>query len=256
MGWLMQSWSVGRLAGISVQIHATLLVFLAWTLLFSGSGWWWLDLAVAFGLFGSVLVHELGHALMGRAFGVGTRRIVLTPIGGVAELNSIPKSPRAEFWIALAGPLVSLSLAVVFWVLSPLSAAFVLLFWINLMLGLFNLVPVFPSDGGRIFRAMMSRRFGFRPGTQIAVKVGQSLAVLLGIWGLYRGQWTLPVIAVFLYWAAGAELSRLSLALPSWSEIWDFVRAEHQDRRASQAPLEDERELLEPDAVFLRYPKK
>src|SRR5690606_11929701 len=127
MSWLMKSWSVGRLAGISVQIHATLLLILGFTALRSlsagGGGLAW-DLLFAVGLFGSVLLHELGHALTARGFGISTRRIVLTPIGGIAELSAMPRSPRAEFWIALAGPVVSLGLAALAWTLVPMSGIF------------------------------------------------------------------------------------------------------------------------------------
>ena len=260
----MKSWSVGRLAGISVQIHATLLILLGFTALRSlsvgGGGLVW-DLLFAVGLFGSVLLHELGHALTARSFGVSTRRIVLTPIGGIAELNAMPRSPRAEFWIALAGPVVSLGLAASSWTLAPVSGIFYGLAAINLMLGLFNLVPVFPSDGGRIFRAILSRKMGFEAGTQIAVKVARYLAVAMGVWGLYVGQWSLILVAMFLYWGASAELSSLGLRIPSWgaigqamrqskftSKTWDAKRnGEPRDDRAAQSSS-----VLVPDAILIR----
>lgn len=228
MGLLSKSWSLGRAFGISVQVHATLLLLVAYTALRSlgdaGAMGLLMDLLLAVGLFGSVLLHELGHALTARRYGVQTRRIVLTPLGGVAQLESMPRNARAEFWIALAGPLVSFALAGTAWVLSASMPIVVLLAYINLALGVFNLLPVFPSDGGRILRAWLSSRMGFVGGTQLAVRVGQILAVGLGIYAIVQTQWMLMLIAAFLYLGARQEVLSLGGPSQSWSELWKQFR--------------------------------
>lgn len=232
MGLFSKSWSLGRAFGISVQIHATLLMLIAFTALRSlgnaGVMGLLLDLMLAVGLFGSVLLHELGHALTARRYGVQTRRIMLTPLGGVAQLESMPRNAVAEFWIALAGPLVSFALAGLAWGLSSVAPLFILLAYINLALGAFNLLPVFPSDGGRILRAFLSNRMGFASGTQLAVRVGQVMAVALGIYAVVASQWMLLMISGFLFLGARQELGALGLPMQSWSKLWaQFRRPKH-----------------------------
>ncbi len=141
--------------------------------------------------FACVVLHELGHSLMARRFGVGVRRILLLPIGGMAEFESIPREPRRELLITLAGPAVNFVIAGVFWGLIYLLGALSTwnypaaisdfldaLLWGNLVMGLFNLVPVFPMDGGRIFRALLATRMSYLRATFFAATVGKIIAAL------------------------------------------------------------------------------
>lgn len=205
MGW---SLNIGRLFGIPVRVHFTLLILLGLLLLFSGSasgGAYGLLIAVL--LFGSVLVHELGHALVARRYGVGTKEIVLLPIGGAAMLSNEPDKPVDELLIAVAGPLVSLALAALTWLLH-LAIPFALfadLVVINLMLGLFNLVPAFPLDGGRMLRAGLAVWMGETRATRVAARVGRLIAIGFVVVGFVYGYVMLAFIGVFVFIAATAE---------------------------------------------------
>jgi len=204
-----------------VRLHATLLLL---PLITYGSMpvegvlgvAFWVGLNVL--LFGSVLLHELGHALTARRYGIQTQDIVLTPLGGMARITSLPTNPRHEIVIALAGPAVSLLLAAGAFALSAVMIvvpggvprvcfeAFGLLLYINLMLGLFNLVPALPMDGGRVLRGYLALKRDHLSATRIAARVGRYLAVAGGLYGfLFTDSWTLPLIAVFVYMSAGAE---------------------------------------------------
>ncbi len=227
------SWSIGRLFGIDTRIHATFALILVWaalssyassgTLIAAGVG-----VAFLLAVFGSVLLHELGHALTARLFGVPTRQIVLTPIGGVAEIEAGDLRPRDELFIALAGPAVSLGLGAILLViagtigtLSPFG--FVAgLAWANLAIGLFNLVPAFPMDGGRVLRAGLAMRMDYLRATGIAAKVGQYAAIGFGILGLIYNPMLL-LIAGFVYLAARQE-GRRARAMhhrrTAWSGSW------------------------------------
>lgn len=220
------SWHIGRILGIPTRIHASFALVLLW-IGFST----WNDLnsgvAVMFGVgfalavFACVLLHEFGHALVARRFGIETRRITLLPIGGVAELERAPEDPRAELWIAAAGPAVNFAiagvLAVIGWAVGMFSGAgpgsqllsmvFSGLLWANLMLGLFNLVPAFPMDGGRVFRAWAAHRYSRVRATQMATRLGRALALGFGIWGIYASNPVLVLVAVFVWFAAGRELA-------------------------------------------------
>ena len=219
------SWKLGRLFGIDTEVHASFLLLLAWVVIgaLSDGG---TIVAAAYsvlfllGVFGSVVLHELGHALTARGFGVQTRRILLLPIGGMAQLENMPRSPRAELLVALAGPGVSLALAgllslgssllgVLPGVGGGLLGMFVTsLMWANLMLAVFNLVPAFPMDGGRALRAFLATRMPHLRATEIAVSVGKVAATALAIAGLFLNPWLL-VIAAFIWFAASAELRQL-----------------------------------------------
>ncbi|MFC1707784.1 site-2 protease family protein, partial [Planctomycetota bacterium] len=170
-------------------------------------------------LFGSVAAHELGHALAALGYGIRTRAITLLPIGGVAMLERDLRVPRHEFVVALAGPLVNVMIAALLalterllaGVLAPSAGIFALTSWaltINLALAIFNLIPAFPMDGGRVLRAHLATRMGRLRGTRIAARVGLVVAVLIGILGLF-GNPMLVLIALFVYLAAQAELRRV-----------------------------------------------
>ena len=215
------SWKIGRFFGIDTEVHASFLLLLAWVIFgaFSDGG----TLMTAtyavvflFGVFASVVLHELGHALTARAYGVQTRRILLLPIGGMAQLQGLPKQPRAELAIALAGPAVSLLLAAVLALWSTLLAgvtggatlvdAFLSSLMVaNLMIAVFNLVPAFPMDGGRALRAWLAGRMDYLRATERAVMIGRVAAAGFVIFGLFYAP-VLALIGVFVWLAAGAEL--------------------------------------------------
>ncbi|MEM9456496.1 MAG: site-2 protease family protein [Myxococcota bacterium] len=212
------SWKLGRFAGIDTYVHASFLLLIGWAAWAAWSGAEPL-LSVVLGVgfllavFGSVLLHELGHALVARRYGIATRRIVLSPIGGIAQLEGMPRKPREEMAVALAGPAVNFALAAGLWILSPIFGSGLManlvgsLIVANLTLGLFNLVPAFPMDGGRALRAFLAERIGSQRATEIAARVGKGLALAGGLYGLFTGQWILALIAGFVWFAANSELA-------------------------------------------------
>lgn len=203
---------LGRVAGIPLRLHLTFLLLLALPIFFgSGLSGAYFLLAV----FGCVLLHELGHALAARRFGIPVREIVLYPIGGVARLESVP-TPKQELWVTAAGPAVNVVLAAALfsWLAATGQAANVLqpgassfaerLLWANVALLAFNLIPAFPLDGGRIMRAALALRIGEAPATRLAARIGQLLAVIIGVAGLFSNPFLL-VIAFLVFTGAGQE---------------------------------------------------
>jgi len=172
-----------------------------------------LGAAAAIGLFVSVLVHELGHSWTARRFDVGISSITLWIFGGMAHMEDLPEDWNVEFWIAIAGPITSLLLAGGFFgalQVVPASAPVVLyvvglLAVVNLSLAIFNMLPAFPMDGGRVLRALLVRSRTYASATQIAATVGQGFAVLMAIFAVLSGALLLLLIAMFVYVAAAAE---------------------------------------------------
>lgn len=176
-----------------------------------GSAWWGFFAAV--GLFASVALHELGHSIMAIGRGYPVRDIVLTPIGGVAFLARSPRRPNDELIIALAGPFVSVLLFISLWASARVMAALrwpelagttLFVSYINLALALFNMLPSFPMDGGRVYRAWLAKRVGRLEATRRAVRLGKIFAVLFAIVGLFENIF-LVIIAVVVWQAASAE---------------------------------------------------
>ncbi len=211
---MLRSWNLGRIAGISVNVHGTFLILLGFIVLsrlFSGGATYAaLELTSVVALFGVVVLHELGHALAARQYGIGTRDITLYPIGGVARLERMPERPSQEFVVALAGPAVNFVLAAGAYGLMALPAAgisawlvqrFML---INIVLGVFNLLPAFPMDGGRVLRAFLALTHDSLRATHIAEKVGRFIAVGLAVLAL-QFNLMLLLIAAFVWIAGSAE---------------------------------------------------
>ena len=174
-----------------------------------------LGLVAVVGLFASVLVHELGHCVVGRALGMKIRVITLWLLGGMAQFEKLPRRRGHEALMAIAGPITSLAIAGVFWgalALTPRDLAapvFVMayLMWMNVILAGFNLLPALPLDGGRVFRSLLALRWSYLEATQTAVRVSKALAFALGIVGILGGQggiW-LVILAFFIYMAVVAE---------------------------------------------------
>ena len=218
------SWSlnIGSVAGTAIRIHVTFVLLLAWIFgvnyISGGPQAAWSALLFVVLLFLCVLLHEFGHIFTARAFGVRTPDVILLPIGGVARLERIPEQPSQEFLIAIAGPAVNvvIALLLIFFGganlsadhLSALESANVSMIdrlaAVNLFLALFNLIPAFPMDGGRVLRALLASRFGYVRATEIAAMIGQWVAFALGFLGLF-GNPILIFIAIFVYLAASAE---------------------------------------------------
>jgi len=226
------SWKLGEVAGIGIFVHWTFPLIIAWVIFQGvGNGETAAELArgvaLVLAIFACVVLHELGHALTAKRFGVRTRDITLLPIGGVARLERIPEDPVQEFWIAIAGPAVNVAIAaVLFVVLIALGGAAVAgfdialkpgeflfnLLLINVFLVVFNLLPAFPMDGGRVLRAAIAHFSGdYVRATQIAANVGQMMAIAFGIVGLFgipgvmESSPFLIFIALFVYLGAQEE---------------------------------------------------
>jgi Zn-dependent protease/predicted transcriptional regulator len=223
------SWRLGRFAGIDVNVHATFLFLVAWIALAEyareRSAAAAVE-AVAFilAVFATVVLHEYGHALTARRYGVRTRSITLLPIGGVASLERIPADPKQELAIAIAGPLVNVAIAAVLYAVLRLTGQPVWapdldagggplltrLLWVNVVLVLFNLIPAFPMDGGRVLRAALAMRLDYVRATSLAARVGQAFALAFGIAGFY-GNPFLIFIAIFVWMGASGESTQVRL---------------------------------------------
>ncbi len=217
-------WSVniGSIAGTAIRIHFTFLLFLVWIFVASwasgGPAAAWGGLLFMVLLFACVLAHEFGHIFTARAFGVPTPDVTLLPIGGVARLARIPEKPSEEFLIAIAGPLVNVAIAagLVLFAGAHLDLAQLVamqnakislvdrLAEVNIFLAVFNMIPAFPMDGGRVLRALLAIKLGHVRATEIAAAIGQLVAFGLGFLGLF-GNPLLIFIAIFVYLAASSE---------------------------------------------------
>jgi Zn-dependent protease len=195
---------LGKLFGIPVQINFSFLILAGIFAIARGLP----GLLLLVVMFASVLLHELGHSLVARRLGVPILGIDLHFFGGAAKMGRMPSSAREEILIAGAGPLVSFALGVVGIVLLLITgwSGFTYLAGINLILGAFNLLPALPMDGGRIFRALLSRRMGRLRATAVAVKVARGIAIALGVFALIRFNPFLIGLAVLLWIMASAEL--------------------------------------------------
>ena len=226
------SWRIARIAGIDVYVHATFLILLA--IVAAAPFYTTRSVPETLGqilflllLFAIVVLHELGHALTARHFGIQTRDIILLPIGGVARLERMPEDPKQELLVALAGPAVNVALAGVFFIaLLPLGGlahvGFSSLFTngtlllekivlINIALAVFNLIPAFPMDGGRVLRALLAMRLDYVRATRIAASVGQGMAFFLGFLGLMSSNVFMMLIALFVWVGAAEEASMVQV---------------------------------------------
>ena len=233
-----------RVRGIQLAVHYSfflLLAYVAW------EGWReqaWLGalvcVALVLAFFVCVVLHELGHCFVAQRNGIRVPRILLMPIGGMAEFESIPRQPRTEIAIALAGPAVNFALVGLLWwfvdfsgeteaaAALPVTARdFInLLFFGNLLMGPFNLLPIFPMDGGRVLRALLAMRLPYLRATFIAATVGKVLAPLLAIFALWLGAYLLAVLFLFIIVVGEAEyraLKRAEAEAAHWRDFWARV---------------------------------
>ena len=216
------SYRIGRIGGTDIKVHVTFVLLVGWWALMGyqegGPGGALAGALSLLALFACIVLHEFGHILMAGRFGVRTPDVILLPIGGVARLERIPDEPRQELLIALAGPAVTLAIIVLLYLilqlgggpvtigqLSPDTPFLAQLMAVNIYLLLFNLIPAFPMDGGRVLRAILSSRLGLVRGTRLAATLGQMLAVAGGLYGLTKPMPLLVLVAFFVFLGANAE---------------------------------------------------
>src|SRR5579863_3437223 len=225
------SWKIGRLAGINVFVHATFVLLILFILVAYWTEGHSVTMAVSgvlfvLTIFGCIVLHELGHALTARKYGIRTRDIILLPIGGVARLERMPEDPYQELLVALAGPAVNVVIAAA---LFALLAAFgglpslqeianvrwvgggflTKLMVVNLWLVGFNILPAFPMDGGRVLRALLATRLEYTRATHLAAQIGQAMALLFGFAGLFYDPFLL-FIALFVWMGATEEAAMVT----------------------------------------------
>jgi Zn-dependent protease/CBS domain-containing protein len=255
------AWKIGKLAGIDVYMHATFLLLVGFIVLVN-----WMEshsmAQATFGvffvlvIFGCVVLHELGHALTARHFGIRTRDIVLLPIGGVARLERMPEDPNQELLVALAGPAVNVVIAASLFMALGMVGRFPTLrqaetiSWtghdflpslmaVNVWLVLFNLIPAFPMDGGRVLRALLAKRMDYTDATQAAAHVGQAFALLFGFLGLFFDPFLL-FIALFVWIGASGEAGMVQMrtslgGIPVQRVMLKDFRALQPDETLAQA---------------------
>lgn len=234
---MSSSFKLFSVRGINIRMHITFPLILIWAAVQFGylsnagiNGAIFGVIVVTF-LFAIVTLHELGHSFAALNYGVPVKDIVLLPIGGVAQLERIPENPWQEFVIAIAGPAVNFVLAIILWLIARVlnidvlptlsslgsfdnlsfSTIFAYVFVYNLFLGVFNLLPAFPMDGGRILRALLAYWLPYPRATAIAATIGRGLAWLMGLYGFLGGGFWLILIAFFIYIGAGQERSAVEV---------------------------------------------
>lgn len=221
---------IATISGIPLKIHWSFGLLLLWVVYQDSKQGFdpvsvMSAIVVVLSFFVCVILHEFGHAIAARRFGVKTFDIIMTPIGGIARLERMPEGKGQEFWVAIAGPLVNFFIAAVIWLGflvftgelwpsfdgvswslgAPVSGFFIIIMGANLGLGIFNLIPAFPMDGGRILRSLLSLRMDRAKATKIASYAGQVIAFAMFGWGLYTQQPIMTLIGVFIFFAARQE---------------------------------------------------
>jgi len=258
MGW---SLNLGTIAGTTIRVHFTFLLLLVWIWLMhyqiGGVPAAWGGVAFIVAVFACVVLHEFGHIAAARYFGIGTPDITLLPIGGVARLERMPEEPGQEFVIAIAGPLVNVAIALLIFVVlggsagleqmavieDPRADFLARLAGVNIFLVLFNIIPAFPMDGGRILRAALATRLSWSRATQIAATIGQGLAFVFGFVGLFYNP-LLIFIGIFVYLAAAAEAQNAQIRQVATSVLVGDVMITEFVRLERAATLDEAIEML------------
>jgi Zn-dependent protease len=223
MRWSMK---IAKLAGIDIFIHFTFFILVIWVAFIqwklNGSiGAAFSGVVFILAIFSCVVLHELGHALAAKEYGIKTQDIILLPIGGVARLEKMPNQPIQELWVALAGPAVNLGIAalcaVFLWVtntftptneLAITTGPFVKrVMGVNIFLILFNMIPAFPMDGGRVLRALLATRVAYVKATKISANLGQGIALIFGVVGFFYNP--ILLFIAFFVWMGAAQETRM-----------------------------------------------
>ena len=229
------SWKIGTFRGIQLKVHTTFLLIIFWVVynhLSKGDDIITTLIGVAFviALFACVVMHEFGHALTARRYGIKTRDITLLPIGGIARLEKMPDDPRQELWVALAGPAVNVAVAFIIYSLLKISShpvhfeeynmvsgSFLInLMVLNIVLVVFNMLPAFPMDGGRVLRALLALRMNYVRATDIASKIGQGMAAMFALIGIFYNPF-LVIIALFVWMGAAQEAGMVKMKSSIWN---------------------------------------
>lgn len=258
----MWALTVGRFGGTAVRIHVTFLLLLVWFWVAyyqqGGAAAAWEGVAFILLLFLCVLLHEFGHIFAARRYGINTTDVTLWFFGGIANLERIPEKPGQEFVVAIAGPLVNVVIAAVLLLYlgatvdpeallkidDPAVSMAAKIAGANIFLVLFNMIPAFPMDGGRVLRALLAIRLGHARATEWAASIGQGFAIVFGILGIFTGNILLIVIAVFVFLAASGEASYAQLrAVTRGRLVSDAMITEYQSLD-TQASVNDAVEAL------------
>jgi Zn-dependent protease len=244
--YMLRTRSLGKIFGVDVKVHGTFLLLLAFVaisgLLKGGMFQALLSLALSVIIFSVVVMHEFGHILAARRYGVRTKDVILSPLGGVARLLGMPKDPNAEIAIAAAGPAVNLLLAGVGSLLLQISVmahpttmamafASALVGWfvtVNLVLLGFNLIPAIPMDGGRILRALLSKKQGHMKATQTAAKVARWSALAMAVYAIYAGHFMLLLIAGFVFVMSWVEVMQANVRQAQQNPLMHLFRGAQQ----------------------------
>ena len=255
------SLTVGYVYGTAVRIHVTFLLFLVWIWAAyyqrGGAGAAWEGVAFVALLFVCVLLHEFGHIFAARRYGVKTPEVTLWPFGGVARLERIPEKPSEELIVALAGPAVNVVIALVLVLAlggatgvenlanieNPQVSLLAKLAGANIFLVVFNLIPAFPMDGGRVLRALLAMRMGHAQATQTAASIGQALAIGLGFLGIF-GNPMLIIIAVFVFLAASGEAGSVQMRQAAQGVLVQDAMITHFEILGPQSSVGDAAEAL------------
>ena len=245
--------SLGKIFGVEVKVHGTFLLLLAFVaisgLLKGGLFQALLSTALSIIIFSVVVMHEFGHILAARRYGVRTKDVILSPLGGMARLQGMPRNPNAEIAIAAAGPAVNLVLAGIGFLAlqaplfafaaTPLAAFFgAVLSWfvtVNLVLLGFNLIPAIPMDGGRILRALLTKKQGHLKATQTAAKVARWSALAMAIYGVATGQFMLLLIAGFVFVMSWMEVLQANVRQAQQNPLVNIFQAAQGQARRPQA---------------------
>lgn len=261
-------WSVtiGRLGETAIRIHVTFLLFLVWIWAAyyrsGGSQAAWEGVLFVALLFACVLLHELGHVFAARRYGVKTPDITLWPFGGIANLERIPEKPSQELVVAIAGPAVNVAIALVILLFlgaslgtagikadelakieDPGTSMLVKLAGANIFLVVFNLIPAFPMDGGRVLRALLAMNMGHARATALAASIGQGLAIGLGLLGIFTNP-MLMIIGVFVFLAASGEAGQVQLREASRGHIVADAMITHFETLGPQSTVDDAADAL------------
>ncbi len=271
----MRNFTITKIWSIPIRINISLIVFLPILIWLIGSGEqitiysliigglvgkplssnlltsglypWIIGFLAAIGLFVSVTLHELGHSWVALRYDINIESITLWIFGGIASLESIPKEWNREFWIAIAGPITSIGIGLIFYIIAtfiPISLS-ILLFvfgWlaiINIILAIFNMIPAFPMDGGRILRSLLTRYTSYISATQIAARIGIIFAFIFGVLGILSFNIILIFIAIFIYGAANSESQAIRIGdLLQGLTVRDIISTEpikiHKDTNISE----------------------
>lgn len=251
------TWSIpiGTIAGTVLRIHVTFFLLLAWIgisyYVQGGPEAAWYGIAFILLVFACVVLHEFGHIAAARRYGIRTPDITLLPIGGVARLERMPEKPGQELVVALAGPAVNVVIAVVLYLAlggwptlqstdieNPTGGLLPRLAMVNVFLVVFNLIPAFPMDGGRVLRALLAYRMGFARATQVAATVGQGIAFLLGLLGL-MGNPLLLFVALFVYLGAAAEAHSVQIRQVARGMVVGDAMVTHFETLSPLSSVED-----------------